>query len=329
MPNTYVRDLPPLPTMEPIHPAFADGGGDRHRTPPTSSLTVDSARRVMDEQVRAFEADPVRSVYGRTIPGPDDGVPIRVYDDRPADSGAGPVLVWLHKGGFVHGSLETEDPVCRALATAGDLVVVSVEYRLAPEHPFPAAFNDAVATLEWVADNAGALGGDPALLAIGGHSAGGTLAAAVARHDRDFERHALAAQLLVYAGLNPYPFPFAEAFDSYDEPERQHRLTLEGMAWSRGHYLADPVHARNPYAYPLQASDHAGLPPAVVVTAGYDPMCDDGDAYAERLRAAGTAVTTAHYASMPHGFFAALDVPEAREALARTVQDLLESITSR
>lgn len=315
--------------MVSIHPAFADDVFDPHRTRPLSSLTVDSARRVLDERVRRLEGDPIRSVYDRTIPGPADGVQIRVYDDRSAGSGAASVLIWLHKGGFVHGNLETEDAVSRALATAGDVVVVAVEYRLAPEHPFPAALNDCIATLDWVVDHADTLGFDPDGIAVGGHSAGGTLAAAVALADRDFERRALAAQLIVYAGLNPYPFPFAETFESYEEPHRQRTLTLDGMAWSRTHYLADPVHARNPYAFPLQSSDLSRLPPAVMVTAGFDPTCDDGEAYADRLRTAGSPVDYSHYERLPHGFLSALDVSEVRGALEGAVRELEESISSR
>jgi acetyl esterase len=242
-------------------------------------------------------------VEDRTVPGPDRDLPVRVY--WPSPDPELPVLVWFHGGGWTIGNLETADRPCRALANAAGCIVVSVDYRLGPEHRFPAAVDDCLAAARWVRDHAAELGGDPARVALGGDSAGGNLTAVVTLHDPDF-----LFQLLVYPAVEvEYESP------SMRENGTGYFLTLDALRWFYGHYLgeADP---RQWQVSPLLAPSCAGLPPAFVITAEYDPLRDQGMAYARRLADAGVAVQATVYDGVFHGFFGmqeAIDV--ARDAL--------------
>jgi acetyl esterase len=223
-------------------------------------------------------------------------MPTRIY--TPYGTGPFPVLVYFHGGGWVIGNLEAYDATCRALTKAAGCIVIAMEYRLAPEHTFPAAPEDCYAATCWVAANAAAIGGDPRRIAIGGDSAGGNLTAVVAQMARDRGGPALVYQLLVYPVTN-YDYDTA----SYRENADGYLLTRDAMVWFWNHYLRSAADGDHPLASPLRASDLRGLPPAMVLTAEFDPLRDEGEAYARRLQEAGVPVTLKRYTGMIHGFF--------------------------
>ncbi|QQX82834.1 alpha/beta hydrolase [Cupriavidus necator] len=263
--------------------------------PPLHQRTPEQARATLAIQPLAGEPEPVASVEDCTVPAGDAALPVRIY--RPEATGPLPALVYYHGGGWVIGSLDTVDVPCRRLANRAGCVVVSVDYRLAPEHKFPTAAEDAYAAARWVTANAGALGVDPARVAVGGDSAGANLAAVVALMSRDRGHFRLCHQTLLYPVTH-------HAFDtaSYRDNGEGYFLTRDGMAWFWDHYLADAQDGRHPYASPLLAPDHAGLPPALVITAEFDPLRDEGEAYGRRLAAAGVPVEVTRYDGMIHGF---------------------------
>lgn len=260
-------------------------------TPDTDPQTV----RDLFERLTLPSTIAIEQVEDRTVPGPAGPIPVRVY--RPAGDAPQPVVVFFHGGGWVIGSLHTHDGICRALADALGCVVVSVDYRLAPEHPFPAAVDDAFAATRWVQEHAAELGGDPRRVAIAGDSAGGHLAAVSAIQARDAEIP-LAFQLLVYPAVE-------HEFDrpSMHENAEGYFVTTADMRWFYGHFLADGSQASDWRVSPIHAPDLAGLPPALVITAQYDPLRDQGRAYAEALRAAGNEVEERCYDGVFHGFF--------------------------
>ena len=255
----------------------------------------------------------------RTVPGPGGEIPVRVY--RPAATGPLPVVVYFHGGGWVIGDIASQDTVCHRLAAGVPAVVVSVDYRLAPEHRYPAAVEDCEAATRWVSDHAAALGGDPGRLAVAGDSAGGNLAAVVALRARDAGGPPIAFQLLVYPATDA-----TRSLPSHTENGKGYLLETDTMAWFTDHYLggADPL---QPDVSPLFVTDLAGLPPAMVVTAEFDPLRDEGEAYAERLRQAGVAATTSRHDGMFHGFYG-LDrvIPAAAHATAETVEALRDAL---
>lgn len=236
-------------------------------------------------------------VTERRIPGPAGHIPVRIYRrlGRPEPV---PAIVYLHGGGWVTGDLDTHDGSCRLLAHESECVVVAVDYRLAPEHPFPAAIDDAVAAYRWVHDHALELGTEPGRVGVMGDSAGGNLAAVVAQVTRDTDVAPPTAQCLVYPATDalfrePSHELFAEGFF----------LTRESMEWYRSVYLPDPSDWDSPLASPIEADDLSGVCPALVVTAGFDPLRDEGRRYAERLADAGVTVRYRCYDDMVHGFF--------------------------
>lgn len=271
-----------------------------------------TARRLRGVEVKDLE-----------IPGPAAPMPIRTY--RPAGaSAAPPALVYFHGGGWVFGSLDSQDALCRALARSSGCVVVSIGYRLAPEHPYPAAVVDAVAGYEWVATHSEELGTRADAVGVVGESAGGTLAAVVARRAGGAGVRPPAAQGLIYPATNMH---FTTR--SIDEFAEGFMLTKADMEWFRGHYLPSADHRDEPDASPLLADDLSGLPAAAVWTAGFDPLRDEGDAYADRLRDAGVEVFHSCCRDQVHGFASMGIVPGGMERIAAIGRTLGQLVRGR
>ena len=279
---------------------------------PMNQLSVAEARRAAQGQVPPRRTPtPVAAVLDRTIPGPAGDLPIRIY--TPNGAGPFPLLMYFHSGGFVVGSVAGSDGICRALCHGAGYSVVSVDYRLAPEHPFPAAPDDCLAATRWAAAHAADFNADATRVVVAGDSAGGNLAAVTALRCRDEGGPALRGQLLVYP-VTDYHTP---ATASYLENANGYLLTRDLMIWFWGHYLKDAADAHHPHAAPLRAPDLRGLPPALVITAEYDPLRDEGEAYAERLQAASVSTVLSRYDGMFHGFFTLGDLlAESRQATA-------------
>jgi acetyl esterase len=279
------------------------------------------------------QASQARAVAGRggrvklqrdlLIPGPGGTIPVRQYvplahdSDRPL-----PLLLYLHGGGFVLGSPDTHDNLCRALARRAGCVVVSVDYRLAPEHPFPAAVDDAYAALQWAAAEAPALGADPHRLGVAGDSAGGNLAAVLCLRSREEDGPAIRHQALIY--------PATDATNLDRESHRRYGrgyfLDLSDVVWFLDQYLPRHEERGHPYASPLLAPRLAGLPSATVVTAEFDLLRDEGEAYAEALGRAGVPVRSRRYSGVVHGFASALRfLPKARQAVGFIAEGLKSS----
>ncbi|MDG4764629.1 alpha/beta hydrolase [Solwaraspora sp. WMMD406] len=265
-------------------------------TPPLYTQTLAQARAADLAAIRAGggAVEQVHEVRDTHVPGPGGDLLLRIH--RPASSGPLPTLVYLFGGGWTLGSVDTADGICRRLANAVPCQVVTVGYRLAPEHPFPAAVHDCHAAVRWIAQHPVEFGTDPERIAVGGDSAGGNLAAAVTLLARETGGPRIAAQVLVYPNTDQTTDPVGD-----DDPTLFNRRSV---AWYRGHYLVDPADAYDPLASPLLAAHLGGLPPALVVTAERDPLREEGERYAHRLREAGVPTTLSRYAGMIHGFFA-------------------------
>ena len=292
---------------------------------PFDELPVEEARaEIATLSTAAGEGEPVAKVENRVVPGPRGDIPVRVY--TPEGRAPFPVLVYFHGGGWVIGSLETHDGLCRHLANAAGAVVVSVDYRLAPEHPFPASGEDVYAATRWVAANATAVGGDPRRIAVGGDSAGGNLAAVVSLMARDRGGPPLVFQLLVYPVTDT---PSANTA-SYRENAEGYFLTAKMMYWFWNHYCGKSPDLSDPYLCPLRAKNLRDLPPALVVTAEFDPLRDEGEAYAARLREAGNRASLKRYPGMIHGFFGMVPLlTKAREATKDAAEALRATFTAR
>lgn len=271
----------------------------------TADTDPNAIRAMMNAAVMPSGIE-IASVGDREIPGPAGPIPVRVY--RPAGDAPKPVVVYYHGGGWVLGSLETHDGTCRRLADGADAVVVSVDYRMGPEDRFPAAVDDSYAALEWVAANAAEIGADPARLAVAGDSAGGNLAAVVSQLARA-GGPAIRFQLLVYP-VTDHEFTSV----SMQENAEGYYLTRDAMRWFYDHYLVDAAEGDDPRVSPLRNPDLAGLPPAFVLTAQYDPLRDQGIAYADALRAAGNDVQMTLYEGLFHGFISMFDLIDAGKA---------------
>jgi acetyl esterase len=270
---------------------------------PIRELTVAEARAADDGEETVPAPDSGVTVDELDIPGPAGILPARLYSPRGAP---GPGVVYFSGGGWVMGSLDGADAVCRRLARATKCRVVAVEYRRAPEHRFPAAVDDCYASVQWVAENATDLGIDPSALAVGGVSAGGNLAAAVTLLARDREHPRLAFQFLVYPPLD----------HRADTPSRREMadplfFDRDDVAWCWRHYLRAPADGDDPLASPLRAADLNGLPPALVITAERDPLRDEAELYAARLADSGVPTELVRFAGMVHGFFSLIGVVDA------------------
>ncbi|MUV89879.1 alpha/beta hydrolase fold domain-containing protein [Halapricum sp. CBA1109] len=278
------------------------------------SPTVWRAITALGAWLRNRDPPAVGSVTDGTVPGPDGDIPVRVY--RPEGAGPFPTVVFFHGGGFVSGSLDSHDAVCRYLARESDCVVCSVAYRLAPEHPFPAAVEDAIAATEWAAQHPDRLDGD-GRLAVAGDSAGGNLAAVTTLAARDRDGPDIDYQALLYPGIG---------VREDQASVRDHGgtiLTRGDIEAFRDWYYGSDIHLENPYGDPARACDHSDLPPATVLTAGHDPLRDGGRAYADQLDAAGVDVTRREYSEMIHGFVSmSASIDAATDAIADVASDV-------
>jgi len=299
--------------------------------PPLHTLGPEKARVAAAVDSGAVERrPPLADKQDRTVPGPAGPIPVRIY--VPRGDGPFPVLVFYHGGGWVLGGIATHDVTCCQLADAAACLVVSVDYRLAPEHKFPAAVDDAYRAAEWVFEHAESFGADARRVAVGGDSAGGNLAAAVCLMARDRNSFRPRFQLLIYpivdCNLNT---------PSYLQNAEGCFLTRETMKWFWECYLRSDEDGRHPYASPLRAEDLGGLPEAMVITAEYDPLRDEGEAYAARLRQAGVPVTQTRYDGMIHAFFrrtaqfdkARAAMQEVSEALKRALDNNVAKSNTR
>jgi acetyl esterase len=280
-----------------VYKAFQEAGRPAYET-----LSPQEAREFYLQARLVTNPDPpeLKSVEPLSIPAAHGSIPARIYTPNKIRQAGGlaPGLIFFHGGGWVIGDLDTHDVACRKLADDGQLIVISVDYRRAPEHKFPAAVDDAIAATAWIAGHAKELGIDAARLLVGGDSAGGNLAAVVALAARDGNGPAISGQVLIYPATD-----FAMTHASHREPETSLLLTHSVIRWFRDHYLNGAADAHDWRASPAHASTLSGLPPAYVLTAGADPLRDEGDEYARRLKDAGVAVTHRTFPGQFHGFF--------------------------
>ena len=284
------------PDAAAVYKAFQEANRPPYETvSPAEARQLYLAGRVVSNP----EPPELESAKPLAIPASHGLIPARIYTPKRLRkaNGLSPCLVFFHGGGWVIGDLDSHDVVCRKLAHEGELIVIAVDYRLAPEHRFPAAVDDAIAATKWVADNARQLGIDAARITVGGDSAGGNLAAVVALAARDGDGPKLAGQMLIYPATD-----FAMKTPSHSDPETSILLTHSVVKWFCNHYLGD-ADINDWRASPARAKSLAGLPPAYVLIAGGDPLRDEGDEYAKRLKQAGVAVTYRYFPGQFHGFF--------------------------
>lgn len=284
--------------------------------------SIAESRKALEKRAKRYASDPVlvRKISNLTIPGPAEKIPIRIYipsQDKPL-----PVVLFYHGGGWVQGSLESHDHLTRYLAKASHAVVVSVDYRLAPENSFPAGIADAYAALLWVAKNANSFGADPSKIAVMGDSAGGNIAAVVSLMARDQKGPRIKRQVLIYPATDQTNLDT----DSYTHFAKGFMLTKNNIQWFRKLYLPHKKDWTNPHASPLLAEDHTNLPPATIITAEMDPLRDDGKQYASALEKAGVLTHYHCYPGMIHGFLNADKfLSQARAALDEIAMDLKTS----
>ncbi len=294
-----------------LDPALAEllASLDPSAETPVEEMTPEEARATWKEEMAAVAGPrlPVESVSEHTAPGPAGPIAVRLYEPEAARDGPLPVLVYYHGGGWIRGDLDTHDDVCRYLCHHAGCLVASVDYRLAPEHRFPAALDDCDAATRWVAENAASLGADPQRLAIGGDSAGGNMACGVTLRARARGGPQIAFQLLIYPATDL-------AGESESKRLYSSGYLLNSMPFYVASYLGPEGDAADPLASPLLAPDLAGLPPAFVLTAGFDPLRDEGQAYATRLEAAGVPTEYRCHEGMIHGFVSITGLIASAEA---------------
>jgi len=286
--------------MDPMLQMMTDQARQGEARPSMREGGLEAARAGYDAIAAAGgESPPLKSVDDRTIPGPAGEIAIRVYTPADVEGGeAGlPIIVFFHGGGFTIGSLTSHDPVARQLCAQAEAIVVSVDYRLAPEHRFPAAVEDAFAATQWVGEHGRELGGDPTRLAVCGDSAGGNLAAVACLLARDAGGPAIAFQALIYPTTDS-----SKEYPSFVENGESIFLSSDTMRWFYEQYTTSPADNLDWRLSPILAEDLANLPPALIITAGFDTLRDEGEAYGEALRAAGNDVTVRRYDTMTHVF---------------------------
>ncbi len=268
--------------------------------PLLETLAPPEARRQYEEGAAVVGGEPpaVFDVRDATAQGPLGAIPLRIYTPRDPGGQPIPMLIYIHGGGYVIGSRDSHDVPCRYLALAGDCIVVSIDYRMAPEYPFPQPVQDCWAAVNWIADNAHALGGQTDRIAIGGDSAGGNLATVMCLMARDRGGPHFVHQLLIYPGTD-----MTRSYPSHEELASGYRLTRPLLDWFMNHYFSgENKDLRDPLGSPLFAEDLSALPPALIISAGYDPLRDEDIAYHEKLREHGVESRHSHYPGMIHGF---------------------------
>lgn len=306
---------------DPLDPALADlvAEFEKREVSPWHALSVDEARHLEDDLFTpAPDArEDVGAVTEFEVDGDAGSIALRIY--TPDAPGPHPLLVFCHGGGWIMGTLDSADDICRGFCRRAERVVVSVDYRLAPEHPFPVGLADAITALHWVGANATSIDGDPDDIAVAGTSAGGNLAAGLARYSTTETAPAVSRQLLLYPMLDR-----DTTRDSYRENADAPFLVPADIEWFWDQYLRHEVDAANPYAVPLNGPHLESLPPATIVSAGHDPLYSEAFAYVAELQDAGVNVVHHHYPGLCHGFLSmAGDVPTASAAfdeLAVTIE---------
>lgn len=288
--------------------------------PPIESQSLADVREQAElfAHVHARDPQPVDVVEDSELPGPAGEIPVRIYDPDPEETS--PVVAYFHGGGFVFMNIETHDRICRRLANAANAVVVSVDYRLAPEHCFPAALDDCMAVTHWLTDHAAEIAGDPNRIAVAGDSAGGNLAAATALAARN-GGPGLAGQVLIYPVIDA-----ACDTPSFDEHAEGYLLAASTMRWFWEQYLGPDGDPTDCYASVLRTEDLSGAPPALIITAEHDVLRDEGEAYGHRLRAAGVPVSSLRYPGMIHGFIGMDALTPAADAAMAEIAAFLQRV---
>lgn len=282
--------------------------------PPLETLTPEEARlnNIKTKQRLGGVSESVAKVEDHQVPTDEVNIPIRIY--KPEGEAPFPVFVFFHGGGWVTGDLDTHDALCRSICNATPCMVVAVDYRLAPEHKFPAAVEDAIAATQWVFDHITSFGGNPEKVAIGGDSAGGTLATVVAQHLKGIIYQVLIYPVIDLSNLDTESYlSFADGY----------LLTRNGMAWFRDHYLKNEADATHPDASPLLIEDLRKQPPALIITAEFDPLLDEAEAYAKRLKESGVSVDYVCFDGMIHAFMTlAVVIDRARDGIELCAKSL-------
>ncbi|MGM4914269.1 alpha/beta hydrolase [Rhizobium sp. 768_B6_N1_8] len=285
--------------------------------PPFERGTVNEARAAYDAACPTLQGDrePVAAIEDRTIAGTGGPIWLRIYRGVGAPNADAPALLYLHGGGWVVGTLESHDEICRWFANIGACIVFCPDYRLAPEHKFPAGLEDCISALAYVVGQASALGIDPDRIAVAGDSAGGNLAAVLSLLARDGVAQKISAQLLLYPNTDA-----GQTTDSYVRFSQGYGLTASTMRWFRDHYIRDAADIADWRVSPLRIGNVAGVPPAFVAIAGHDILADEGEAYARRLAEAGVPVALRRWQDQIHGFVSmGRHIASARRAVEEAV----------
>ena len=305
----------------PLHPKLQAIVDSAAALPAMETVPPEILRANYEVQAALAPRPDVAHVEDRMIAGPRGEIRVRIY--RPDLAGGHAVIAYFHGSAFVICSIDTHDVLCRHLCLRANAIVVSVDYGLAPENPYPAGPDDSLAATLWAAKNAASFGGDPARLVVAGDSAGATMATVTALRIHEAGGPAIAAQLLIYP-VTDYPDP---APPSYAERGEGCGLTANGMRWGWDHYIRNSADRFEPYVSPLRATDLSGLPPAYIITAEYDLLRDEGMAYAARLKQSGVDTTLVHYDDMNHGFMGMAGLLDrADEALAAASEWLADKV---